>query len=117
MMAAREKITKIVEKWYLCEPLYFAVWTLHKVESNTRIKTIRVQRGHVEYNPVFIDSLSPEDLESVLSFEAMRIVLKHPYSRKKDLPDISYLASNITIKEYIEITGLGFLSAREFLVP
>ena len=114
MMAAREKITKIVEKWYLCEPLYFAVWTLHKVESNTRIKTIRVQRGHVEYNPVFIDSLSPEDLESVLSFEAMRIVLKHPYSRKKDLPDISYLASNITIKEYIEITGLGFLSAREF---
>ena len=114
MMAAREKITKIVEKWYLCEPLYFAVWTLHKVEPNTRIKTIRVQRGHVEYNPVFIDSLSPEDLESVLSFEAMRIVLKHPYSRKKDLPDISYLASNITIKEYIEITGLGFLSAREF---
>ena len=113
-MSAKEKITKIVEKWYLCEPLYFAVWTLHKVNPDTRIKTIRVQNGYIDYNPIFLDSLSPIEMESVLCFEAMRIILKHPYSRKKELTEISYLASNITIQEYLKTEGLGFLSARDF---
>ena len=113
-MLAKDRITKIVEKWYLLEPLYFAVWTLHKVEPSTHIKTIKVQNGHIEYNPVFIDALSRNDLESVLSFEAMRIILKHPYSRKKELAEIAYLASNITVQEYLQTTGLGFLSACEF---
>jgi predicted metal-dependent peptidase len=113
-MLAKERITKIVEKWYLLEPLYFAVWTLHQVEPATHIKTIKVQNGHIEYNPVFLDALSTKDLESVLSFEAMRIILKHPYSRKKELAEIAYLASNITVQEYIQTTGLGFLSARVF---
>ncbi|MCK5523565.1 MAG: hypothetical protein KAI83_10575 [Thiomargarita sp.] len=113
-MLAKERITKIVEKWYLLEPLYFAVWTLHQVEPTTHIKTIKVQNGHIEYNPVFLDTLSTPDLESVLSFEAMRIILKHPYSRKKELAEIAYLASNITVQEYLQTTGLGFLSARAF---
>ncbi len=113
-MLAKDRITKVVEKWYLREPLYFAVWTLHKVEPVTHIKTLKVQNGHIEYNPVFLDSLSSQDLEAVLSFEAMRIILKHPYSRKKDLPEIAYVASNVTIQEYLQTTGLGFLSAREY---
>jgi len=113
-MSAKAKIQKIVEKWYLCEPLYFAVWTLHKIEPDTQIKTIRVYRGQIAYNPVFIDTLSKSDLESVLCFEAMRIILKHPYSRKKDIPELSYLASNITIQEYLQTKGLGFLSAKDF---
>jgi len=113
-MSVQKKISKIVEKWYLCEPLYFAVWTLHKVAPYTQITTIRVQNGHIEYNPIFLNALSENELESVLCFEAMRIILKHPYSRKKDLPEISYLASNITIQEYLKTTGLGFLSAQEF---
>jgi predicted metal-dependent peptidase len=113
-MSAKEKIKKIVEKWYLCEPLYFAVWTLHKIEPDTQIKTIRVHNGYIEYNPVFLDTLSKSALESVLCFEAMRIILKHPYSRKKDLPEFSYLASNITIQEYLQTNGLGFISARDF---
>jgi len=114
IMSVKEKITKIVEKWYLCEPLYFAVWTLHKVNPDTRIKTIRVQNGCIEYNPIFLDSLGPLEIESVLCFEAMRIILKHPYSRKKELTEISYLASNITIQEYLETKGLGFVSAKDF---
>jgi predicted metal-dependent peptidase len=113
-MLAKDRITKIVEKWYLLEPLYFAVWTLHKVEASTHIKTIKVQNGHIEYHPVFIDALSTTDLESVLSFEAMRIILKHPYSRKQELAEIAYLASNITVQEYLQTTGLGFLSACDF---
>jgi predicted metal-dependent peptidase len=113
-MSVKEKITKIVEKWYLTEPLFFAVWTLHKIIPEERINTIRVRNGCVEYNTTFLDSLNPSDLEAVLGFEAMRIILKHPYSRKKELTEISYLASNITIQEYLETKDLGFLSAKEF---
>lgn len=113
-MSAKEKITKIVEKWYLLDPLFFSVWTLHRIEPVINIKTIRVQNGRIEFNPHFINSLTTGDLESVLSFEAMRMVLKHPYSRKKDNPEISYLASNITIQEYLKTSGLGFMSAFDY---
>ncbi len=84
-MITKERISKVVEKWYLQEPLYFQVWSLHEVKSLIQIKTIRVNNGIVEYNPDFIKSLTDKQLEEMLSFEAMRIVLKHPYSRKKEV--------------------------------
>ncbi len=113
-MLAKEKITKIVEKWYLLEPLYFAVWTLHKVEPSVHLKTIKVNDGHIQYNPTFIDNLSRKELNEVLSFEAMRIILKHPYKRKKAISQISYQASNITVQEYIGTTSLGFQYAKDY---
>jgi predicted metal-dependent peptidase len=39
-----------------------------------------------------------------MKVEVMRILLKHPYSRRKEQASVAYLASNITIKEYIETT-------------
>ncbi len=113
-MLAKEKITKIVEKWYLLEPLYFAVWTLHKVEPSVHIKTIKVYDGHIKFNPIFIDNLSAKELNEVLAFEAMRIILKHPYRRKKIISQISYQASNITVQEYIKTTSLGFQYAKDY---
>lgn len=113
-MLTKDKISNIVEKWYILEPLFFSVWTLHKVESVSFIKTIRVQNGSIEYNSDFIDSLSKKELECVMRFEAMRIILKHPYSRKKPISEISYLASNITIQEYLKIKELDFPTAKEF---
>lgn len=113
-MLTNEKISNIVEKWYILEPLFFSIWTLHKVESVSHIKTIRVQNGAIEYNSDFIDSLSKKELECVMMFEAMRIILKHPYSRKKEISEISYLASNITVQEYLKIKELDFPTASEF---
>ncbi len=113
-MLAKERITKIVEKWYLLEPLYFAVWTLHKTEASAHLKTIKVNNGSIYYNPTFIDNLTVKELNEVLSFEAMRIILKHPYRRKKDISQISYQASNITIQEYLKTKLLGFQSAEDY---
>ena len=113
-MSAKANISKIVEKWYLLEPLYFAVWTLHKVEPSIHIKTIKVHSGHIEYNPVFIEELSTQELNEVLCFEAMRIVLKHPYRRKKDDAKIAYQASNITIQEYTKSATLNFPYAKDY---
>ncbi len=111
-MSARERIRDVVEKWFLIEPLLFAVWTTHETAANPTLGTIRVSQGQVEYNPAFIDALDRRELEQVLAFEAMRILLKHPYSRRPDNPECAYVASNLTLQEYLE-TSLPLPRARD----
>ncbi|NEQ66121.1 MAG: hypothetical protein F6K21_11570 [Symploca sp. SIO2D2] len=109
---ARHRIASIVEKWLLVEPLLLATWTSHALVSEPRIKTIRVQRGRIEYNPGFIEQLSDRHLEATLRFEALRILLKHPYSRRQAHSATSYAASNLTLQEYLQ-TELPFPRARD----
>ncbi|NES18310.1 MAG: hypothetical protein F6K41_05115 [Symploca sp. SIO3E6] len=109
---ARHRIARIVEKWLLVEPLLLATWTSHALVSEPRIQTIRVQRGRIEYNPSFIEQLSDRLLEATLRFEALRILLKHPYSRRQAHSAISYDASNLTLQEYLQ-TELPFPRARD----
>lgn len=111
-MTARERITDVVEKWFLVEPLLFAVWTTHELTVNPRIGTIRVRQGRVEYNPAFIDALDRQQLEQVLALEAMRILLKHPYARRPENAELAYAASNLTLQEYLE-TSLPLPRARD----
>ncbi|NET43350.1 VWA-like domain-containing protein [Okeania sp. SIO2B3] len=109
---ARHRIARIVEKWLLVEPLLLATWTSHALVSEPRIQTIRVQRGRIEYNPDFIEQLSDRHLKATLRFEALRILLKHPYSRRQAHSAISYAASNLTLQEYLQ-TELPFPRARD----
>jgi predicted metal-dependent peptidase len=109
---ARHRIARIVEKWLLVEPLLLAVWTSHALVCEPRIQTIRVRRGRIEYNPEFIEQLSDRHLEATLRFEALRILLKHPYSRRQAHSAISYAASNLTLQEYLQ-TELPFPRARD----
>lgn len=111
-MTARERIRAVVEKWFLVEPLLFAVWTTHALVANPHIRTIRVHHGRVEYQPQFIDALTRPQLEDVLAFEAMRIVLKHPYLRRREPAELAYAASNLTLQEYLD-TRLPFPRARD----
>jgi len=109
---ARHRIARIVEKWLLVEPLLLATWTSHALVSEPRIQTIRVQRGRIEYNPDFIEQLRDRHLEATLRFEALRILLKHPYIRRQAHSAISYAASNLTLQEYLQ-TELPFPRARD----
>lgn len=98
----KERISAIIEKWYMLEPLYFALWTTHELHIEPQIASLRSGGGRIEYNPEFIASLDDNMLEEVLRFEAMRLLLKHPYQRRKPQPKISYQASNITVQEYLD---------------
>lgn len=111
---ARERITQVIEGWFLTEPLLFAAWTLHDVVQQPRVATIRVGHGRIEFNPTFIASLRRDDLRSVLAFETMRILLGHPYARRKPNAELSYLASNLTVQECLR-TKLPIPRAREVL--
>jgi len=98
----KDRIKNIVEKWYITEPLYFVIFTTHEFVINQQIKTIRSGNGKVEYNSEFLENIDNNTLEEVLKCEMLRIMLKHPYTRRKENSEVAYLASNITIKEYGE---------------
>ena len=110
-MSTRERIRQTLERWFLVEPLLFAAWTTHDLVLESRIATIRVRQGKIEANPTFIESLDKRQLEAVLRFEATRILLKHPYQRRKENAPIAYAASNVTLQEYLR-TDLPFPNAR-----
>ncbi len=112
-LSVQERATQFVEKWYILDPLYFIIWTTHRFVPNPTIRTIRAGKGCIEYNMDFMNHLSNVDFEAVLKAELLRILLKHPYSRRQPHADIMYLASNITLKEHSE-TLLNFPTAAAF---
>ncbi|MFZ4792257.1 MAG: DUF2201 family putative metallopeptidase [Candidatus Competibacteraceae bacterium] len=111
-LTARERLRRIAEIWFLREPLLFGVWMTHQLLASSHLQTIRVNHGQIEYNPHFIDSLNPHELEQAMQFEATRILLRHPYSRRKENSERSYLASNITLQEYLQ-SSLPFPNAQD----
>ena len=112
-LSSKERAAKIAEKWYIIDPLYFLIWTTHEFVLNPLIQTLRTGNGRIEYNRAFVDALSVDEFEGVLKAEILRIILKHPYTRRQPHTGIMYLASNITIKEYTD-TPLNFPSAESF---
>ena len=108
--SALHRIRAIAERWFLADPLLFGIWSTHRLTAEPKIRTMRVRRGAVEFNPRFIATLSDDELVQVVRFEALRILLKHPYQRRKENPSLSYLASNVTIQEYWR-SSLPFLNA------
>lgn len=98
------RIRKATEGWFITEPLLFAAWMTHRLVERPGVETLRIGDGHVEYHPAFIDALPDRVLSEMLRLEAVRILLKHPYSRRPASGKIAYLASNITLKEHLPTT-------------
>ena len=80
-----ERISRILEIWYLDEPALFQVLCSHEVAKNTKMECpVRCGRRRVEYNPDYIREMSDAALSEALKTEAIRILLKHPYERRPD---------------------------------
>lgn len=81
----RDRITRIIEGWYIVEPALFQVICTHDLMENASMACpVRSGRRRIEYNPAFIREMSDEGLEEALRAEAVRLLLKHPYERKPD---------------------------------
>ena len=81
----KERITRILEHWFIQEPLLFQVLCTHELVPDTWIECpVRSGRRRIEYNPVFLREMTDPGLEEALRTEAVRILLKHPYERKPD---------------------------------
>lgn len=116
-----ERITSIAEKWFLTEPMIFAVYCTHKLlVNNIMTVPIRCGRMRIEYNPNILNNVTDIVLEEYLKIEILRIILKHPYSRKPPVPNKIALsvASDITISDnYDALPQVGLWKSKEFDLP
>lgn len=95
-----ERISRILEIWYLEEPALFQVLCSHEITENSGMECpVRCGRRRVEYNPTFVDVMSDAALAEALKTEAIRILLKHPYERRPDqcCGEAIALGSNVCI--------------------
>jgi len=96
----RDRITTILERWFISDPALFQTLCTHSIEENSSMPCpLRSGRRKVEYNPEWIAEMGDAALEQALRTEAVRILLKHPYQRKPDACSQQAVAvgSNLTI--------------------
>ena len=102
-MSVKEKISHVVDNWFLYEPLLFNVYCTHKLEENTKmVCPFRTGKRRIEYNPELLKNSDEEEIARGLKNEVTRILLKHPYQRVPQNPNRSALttASDVTISEH-----------------
>lgn len=106
-MNAIDRIKKIGERWFLTEPLLFAVYCSHEfVENNAIDVPMRTGNMKVEFAPKILDRIADDVLAEYLKIEMFRILLKHPYQRQPSFAAKALLtmASNITIADVYDVS-------------
>ncbi len=77
------RFKKLAEIWYLREPAFFAVYCINDLTENPYMKcAIRSGQKRIEYNSEYINSLNDNQLGELMKVEMIRVLLKHPYSRR-----------------------------------
>ena len=106
-MSVIDRIRKIGERWFLMEPLLFAVFCSHEFRENDLL-TVPMRTGNrkVEFAPEILERVSDAVLSEFLKVEMFRILLKHPYQRQPPFAVKSLLtrASNVTIADVYEVS-------------
>ena len=106
-MSALDRIRRIGERWFLTEPLLFAVYCSHDfVENGTIDVPMRTGNMKVEFAPKILDKVADDVLQEYLKIEMFRILLKHPYQRQPPFAAKALLtmASNITIADVYDVS-------------
>ena len=116
----KERITRILERWFITEPALFQVLCTHSIEENAAMPCpMRTGARRVEYNPDFLKEMGDLALEQALRTEAIRILLKHPYQRKPDACSQQAIAvgSNITIGDNYQFGNLNIDHPENYDLP
>lgn len=106
-MNALDRIKKIGERWFLTEPLLFAVYCSHEfVENNSIEVPMRTGNMKIEFSPKILDKIADGVLAEYMKIEMFRILLKHPYQRQPPFAAKALLtmASNITIADVYDVS-------------
>ncbi|SHH25502.1 Putative metallopeptidase domain-containing protein [Fibrobacter sp. UWCM] len=106
-MNAIDRIKKIGERWFLTEPLLFAVYCSHEFVENSAIEVpMRTGNMKIEFAPKILDKIADDVLAEYMKIEMFRILLKHPYQRQPPFAAKALLtmASNITIADVYDVS-------------
>lgn len=112
-----ERISRIVERWFLTETILFQLYCTHVVEANNTMHCpLRVGKKRLEYNPALIDTISDQELETRMRIEMARILLKHPYSRQpENCPAIiAAIASDLVLSHDFSSSVYKMIRPRDF---
>ena len=118
--SVKDRISRIVERWWLTEPAFFAVYCSHSLAENGQMKcTMRTGERRIEYNPALAEPLSDEALEEYLKVECFHILLKHPYERQPDCckPEPIAIAGNMVVDQNYRLHYFKCPKAHEFQLP
>ena len=116
----KERITQVLERWFLSEPALFQVLCTHSIEPNPSMPCpVRSGARKVEYNPAFLEEMGDEALDQALRTEAIRILLKHPYQRRPDACSQQAVAvgSNLTIGDNYRFGSLRVERPSDYELP
>ena len=116
----KDRITHLLECWFLSEPPLFQVVSHHSIEANSQMPcAVRSGRRKIEYNPDYVKEMSDEALEQAMRTEAIRILLKHPYQRRPEACSQQAVAigSNITIGDNYEMAHLNIDRPKDYDLP
>ena len=105
-MTVLDRIKKIGERWFLTEPLLFAVYCSHEFYENDSLDVaMRTGNRKIEFAPKLLDNVTDMVLAEFLKVEMFRILLKHPYQRQPPFAQKTLLtrASNITLNDVYEV--------------
>ena len=106
-MTVLDRIKKIGERWFLTEPLLFAVYCSHEFCENDSLDVaMRTGNRKVEFAPKILEKVPDAMLTEFLKVEMFRILLKHPYQRQPPFAVKPLLtrASNITIADVYDVS-------------
>ena len=116
-MTLSERITRVLENWFLQEPALFQVLCAHQlVENSDMACPVRCGRMRVEYNPQILEEMSDAGLDEALRTEAVRILLKHPYERRPDQCSDQAIAigSNITVGDNYKYGNFNIETPKDY---
>ena len=116
-MTLSERITRVLENWFLQEPALFQVLCAHQLVENSNMACpVRCGRMRVEYNPQILEEMSDAGLDEALRTEAVRILLKHPYERRPDQCSDQAIAigSNITVGDNYKYGNFNIETPKDY---
>jgi predicted metal-dependent peptidase len=125
---AVEKMDKVIAEWYINDRILMMAWCLVEKVADKSQKTIGIDSTsrppRIKFNPNFINSMSFEMLEMIMSSEAFKLLLKHSTNRFQNPKDICGLASQITVDEILKKNAekipefkQAFVTADDFNLP
>ena len=116
----RDRITKILERWFLSDPVLFQVLCIHNIVENSAMPCpVRSGKRRLEYNPRWLAEMGDEALDQALRTEAVRILLRHPYQRKPEACSQQAIAvgSNITIGDNYSFGNFSIERPADYELP
>lgn len=100
---AENRIDNILMRWYSDDTVLLGAWCLvERVPSKTQ-DTMGIDSSQkppvIRYNPNFVNSVSLEQLETVMASEGLKLLLRHPTTRLKNPKQLSSVASSIEVND------------------